>query len=108
MIEMHSYRDLLRLTLWLAASTGGVALVASLCGFLVAFRGRVSAERAKSRGWFSLSNIALWGCGVSLLASILAMCIRYIEVRHWPAQSMYEVVPLGVTAGFLSTLVLLD
>ncbi len=106
MIEIYSYRDLLRLTLWFAASTGGVALLASLCGFFVSFRGRASAETAKFQRWPSLSKIALWGCGVSLVASILAMCIRYIEVRHWPAQSMYEVVPLGVTAGFLSILVL--
>lgn len=45
-------------------------------------------------------------CAAGLAVSCGAMFLRYAEVRHWPAQTMYEVVPLGVTAGYLSTLAL--
>ena len=54
--------------------------------------------------------------GSHLVFALLILCfaialsanvLRYIEVRHWPAQTMYEVIPMGVTAGYLSTLALI-
>jgi ABC-type transport system involved in cytochrome c biogenesis permease subunit len=108
MSEFSSYRDLLRLTLWIAGTTGGVALLASLIGFLEPIWGRRSFNEKGplSNPAAGLTRVSVLGCVVALLASACAMAVRYMEVRHWPAQSMYEVVPLGVTAGFLSTLVL--
>ncbi len=45
-------------------------------------------------------------CVAGLVISLVGLFLRWREVRHWPAQTMYEVVPLGVTAGYLSTIAL--
>lgn len=52
------------------------------------------------------SWLLLGACVAGFAVSIGATWLRWQEVRHWPAQTMYEVVPLGVTAGYLSTLAL--
>jgi len=45
-------------------------------------------------------------CVVAFAVNLGGMFARYHEVRHWPAQTMYEVIPLGTTSGFLATLIL--
>lgn len=54
----------------------------------------------------ALSRLLPWLAGFCFLINFTAQTARYFEVMHWPAQTMYEVIPLGTTAGFLSCLVL--
>jgi len=57
-------------------------------------------------GLLALSRLLPWMAGICFAMNLTAQATRYFEVRHWPAQTMYEVIPLGTTAGFLSCIVL--
>ncbi|MDP6963821.1 MAG: cytochrome c biogenesis protein CcsA, partial [Planctomycetota bacterium] len=68
----------------------------------------IVAKRKDNNSQFltSLSKFAMFLTGASFAMGLTAMALRYIEVQHWPAQTMYEVIPLGVCAGYLSTIAL--
>jgi len=120
-MDTFSYRHLLEMTRLLAAAGAGFGLLLTLVRFLAPLMARKrlvsvgagtsgSQAAALSLARSPLLDRASWGIVAAALASFLAsasaMAARYLEVRHWPAQSMFEVIPLGVTAGFLSSLVL--
>ena len=123
-METFSFRSLLYLTLYISAAGGVWGLLSSLGWFLrPVLRGRSKVEVALAGGaslemdapaqderGLPLLRGASWLLlgitGVAFVVNLAAMFARYAEVRHWPAQSMYEVIPLGTTTCFLSTIVL--
>ncbi|MFQ5748216.1 MAG: hypothetical protein ACE5H3_02030, partial [Planctomycetota bacterium] len=115
------YRSLIQLTLVLSAAGGALGLLAAFARFLgplFAFRGRLALagggqldagsapDSSGKRLLRGASQLLVGLCLAALVANVGAMFARYMEVRHWPAQTMYEVLPLGTSTGFLSTLIL--
>ncbi|TAH38537.1 MAG: hypothetical protein EYC70_03945 [Planctomycetota bacterium] len=123
-METFSFRSLLYLTQYLALAGGIFGAVTALAWFtLPALRRRARVvlpgvgtldvdveeegeDAASSRLLRSASWMLLTFALAGFAANLGAMLSRAVEVQHWPAQTMYEVIPLGTTACFLSTLVL--
>lgn len=122
-MEEFSFRSLLYWTLNLAAAGTIVGFAAALSRALApAFRrkarmalpegaGSVDVDLPDDGGRMAtimggLSWLTLLLCAACFLVNLAAMLSRAVEVQHWPAQTMYEVIPLGTTACFLSVLVL--
>ncbi|KAA3607783.1 MAG: hypothetical protein DWQ01_11895 [Planctomycetota bacterium] len=121
-METFSYRSLITLTMYLSATGGGLGLLLLLGRFLLPlFRGssvqtlqtnsgmQVDLPASDSSGprWLQRGSwVLLLMMTVSLLVNSLAMGARYVEVQHWPAQTMYEVIPLGVASGFFAGILL--
>lgn len=103
-MDLPSYRELLRLTLTIGVAAGGCALLASLIGFLRPVP--AGGEGAKPTAARPLSWLAFLLVCLGLLVNTLASIARSIEVQHFPAQTMYEVLPFGVLTGFLSLVIL--
>jgi len=108
MMETFSYRSLLQLTLAISAAGGVIGLLTTFCWFLQPLRAKKEGQQIAEVSPFLrvASWFLLFMCGLGLVANLAAQTSRYLEVRHWPAQTMYEVIPLGTTAGFLSVIVL--
>jgi len=115
------YRSLIQLTLVLSAAGGVLGLLAVFARFLMpvfasrsrlALAGEGPAVAGSAPAAFGqkvlqgASRLLVGLCLAALVANVGAMVARYLEVRHWPAQTMYEVLPLGTCTGFLSTLIL--
>lgn len=121
-METFSFRSLLYLTQYLAMAGGILGLLTALAWFLqpllrrrsvvaVAGGGAVEVESEDDGGLIAtLTHTASWLLVLVTFAcfavNVAAMYVRSVEVQHWPAQTMYEVIPLGTASGFLSTLVL--
>ena len=123
-MEFFSYRNFLEYTQLVSWIGMILALTTALSGLLA------PALRRKNTGGPALAGadggvvapgsddsdsnrVLAWGSRLVFLCLIVALvtamtsnALRYMEVRHWPAQTMYEVIPMGVTAGYLSTLAL--
>lgn len=119
-MDFFSYRGFLHLGQDLALIGAGFGMLVFL-GWVFApwFSGAASAASAAPeaaspparrpavlRALDAGSWLLLAVCVAGLAVSLGGLFLRYQEVRHWPAQTMYEVVPLGVTAGYLSTVAL--
>ncbi len=83
-------------------SASGVAVTPDGTQVSVSERQRIS-EHAWLLGTSKLLPFLSLGC---LLLNLTAQTARYFEVMHWPAQTMYEVIPLGTATGFFSVFVL--
>lgn len=121
-MEDFSFRSLLSLTMYVAIAGGLLGLVTSLGWFFRPSLSRKSVLAAQTSTGITVpmevsdkvTRNPLLGaswfvvviCFVAFVINLGAMFARYYEVRHWPAQTMYEVIPLGTTMGFLSSLVL--
>lgn len=112
-MELLSYRGFLELgqqLAWGGAAFGlAVFLGWMLAPWLVGAAATTGAAPRQARALRSLGGaswLLLLLCAAGFAVSLGAMFLRWREVRHWPAQTMYEVIPLGVTAGYLSTLAL--
>lgn len=121
-METFSFRSLLYLTEYVAFTGCGVGLATALLWFvrpMLRRSGRVALAGGgvvalEGAGEPLLSDGLLRGASWLLLvfvaacfgANLAAMLARCIEVQHWPAQTMYEVIPLGTTACLASTLIL--
>ncbi|RMH04115.1 MAG: hypothetical protein D6702_04090 [Planctomycetota bacterium] len=118
-METFSYRSLLYLTSYLAWSGAVLGLCTALGWFLAPLFGRRRAALAGAgevevaaapTGPPAVLRFASWLlpvlCAASFAVNLGAQFARYVEVQHWPAQTMYEVIPLGTTSGFLSVLIL--
>jgi len=93
------YRNLLELTLKVSTFGAAYALLISILWFLPRHnKGEALLEKA--------SKLVLGFPALALVTNLTAQIARYFEVMHWPAQTMYEVIPLGTATGFLSTLIL--
>lgn len=107
-----SYRSLLSLTLYVALAGGILGLLTTFGWFLQPAKARrhgdgsVTTEPGKSPLLTASSWLLIGVCAVSLCINFSAQMSRYFEVQHWPAQTMYEVIPLGTTTAFLSVLIL--
>ncbi|MBC8370622.1 MAG: cytochrome c biogenesis protein CcsA [Planctomycetes bacterium] len=99
-MNFFSYRQFLELTMQLS-------MVPMVVGFVL-FVSWIISSRKTGDGKLltSISKANMLFTGIAFLLSCAAMTLRYIEVQHWPAQTMYEVIPLGVCAAYLSTLAL--
>ncbi len=122
-MESFSYRSLLYLTMYVSLAGGLLALVTALGWFLEPLMRRRGAAEVAVAGAgtvqvpappgapapSSLLKTASWSligvCVLGLVVNTLAMVARYIEVQHWPAQTMYEVIPLGTASCFLAVLI---
>lgn len=113
-MESISYRGFLHLgqTLgWTGAIFGLLVFAAWICApWLAGARAGGGVADARRPGALRLLSAASWllllACVAGFAISLAGTFLRWREVRHWPAQTMYEVIPLGVTAGYLSTLAL--
>jgi len=124
-MEAFSYRSLLYVTMYISVLGGVLGLLTSLGWFLLPARSRRrQASRVALAGvgetapepeqggrsghpLLSAHSWALLGvCGLGLVVNFAAQASRYVEVQHWPAQTMYEVIPLGTTSAFLAALIL--
>jgi ABC-type transport system involved in cytochrome c biogenesis permease subunit len=118
-METFSYRSLLYLTQYIALAGGILGLLTSLGWFLLPALSRRSAvapaggpapDQAPAGGFARLLRGASFSLllisGLALVVNFAAQYARYVEVQHWPAQTMYEVIPLGTTSGFLAILIL--
>lgn len=122
-METFSYRSLLHVTFWIAASGAGLGLLTAVGWFLQALMaggarpvpaGGVDSGRDRVDdavlGLRQVLRLCSWllvlACLLALVSNFSAQLARSIEVQHWPAQSLYEVLPLVSTAGFLVVLVL--
>jgi ABC-type transport system involved in cytochrome c biogenesis permease subunit len=123
MENIFDYRNLLEITKVSALFSGLVATLCALGWFaLPIFSKRGSAVATTSEGLqvkidsdgpsgepkflLSISRmLPLFGL-ICFLFNLTAQTTRYFEVQHWPAQTMYEVIPLGTVMGFLSCLIL--
>lgn len=114
-MEAFSYRSLLYLTMDLSFAAGLLGVLTTVGWFLTPLLRRRAA--AAGAGDLEVVGRPMVGlrAGSWLLLALVALCFavnlgaqfaRYAEVRHWPAQTMYEVIPLGTTACFLSVVVL--
>ncbi len=121
-METFSFRSLLYLTYDLSL----VGTVLSLAGALYYLLWRPMRQRVRTPALavagadggmeaVSVASLALERWERRAMPTFLLLCFgsnlaamfsRTLEVRHWPAQTMYEVIPLGTTAGFLSGLIL--
>ncbi len=123
MAELFEFRRLLEMTQMAALASTGVALLAALGWFLAPLmRKSVSgvavtpegaqmtvsgSDKAKDPAWLlGMSRLLPILSLVCLGLNCLAQTARYFEVMHWPAQTMYEVIPLGTATGFLANFVL--
>jgi cytochrome c-type biogenesis protein CcsB len=99
-MEFFSFRNFLELTMQLS-------MVPMALGFALFLSWVISAGKGGDHKWLTLlSKGTMLLTGASFLLGCTAMVLRYIEVQHWPAQTMYEVIPLGVCAAYLSTIAL--
>ncbi len=123
-MDALSYRSLLALTMDLAGVGAAMGLIAGVGRFLVPLlsRRRVTVAVAGAGGAgmpasapapetpSQVLGFASWSmlafCVLALVANCAAAFARYEEVRHFPAQTLYEVIPLGTASGFLALLVL--
>lgn len=121
-MDALSCRSLLTLAMDLAFVAGGLGLLAGLGHFVLPFLGRrrvavmasgVGSIAVESNGGGrgeqalrGISRTMLVLCLLALVVNVGASWARYLEVRHFPAQTLYEVIPLGTASGFLSLLVL--
>jgi ABC-type transport system involved in cytochrome c biogenesis permease subunit len=122
MEEFFDYRNLLEMTKVAAMISGLVASLSALGWFalpVISRRGSALASTAEgvqievsdnrnSDPWLllSVSRLLPIFALICLLLNLTAQTTRYFEVQHWPAQTMYEVIPLGTVTGFLSCLIL--
>lgn len=99
-MEFLSYRNFIVWTMWFSMLPMAFGLL-SFLSWVVAgkLRSAQSLLSGLSRSLMPLTTIAF-------VLGITAMLLRYFEVQHWPAQTMYEVIPLGVCAAYLSIIVL--
>ncbi len=123
--EYFTYRSLLELTQFAAMLAAGAAFFSSMLWFLrpqwegrastsgvvaTAGGGEIPVRIPRPQGGpdlvLGLSRLLPVFVGVCFLLNLVAQTTRYFEVMHWPAQTMYEVVPLGTTMGCLSILIL--
>jgi cytochrome c-type biogenesis protein CcsB len=119
-MDFVSYRSFLHLGQTLALIGAGYGLLIFLGWIFAPWMAGFGAPAMASAGGGSApprrpgvlrtlsagSWLLLVACAAGFAVSISALYLRYQEVQHWPAQTMYEVIPLGVTAGYLSTLAL--
>ena len=99
-MEFFSFRNFLELTMQLS-------MVPMTLGLVLFLSWVISAGKGGDHKWLTLlSKGTMLLTGASFLLVCTAMVLRYIEVQHWPAQTMYEVIPLGVCAAYLSTIAL--
>ena len=123
MENFFEYRRLLEMTKFAAMASTLVAFLTSVGWFLLPRLARrnsgvattpegaqisvSSAGEPREPGMLLLfSRLLPWLAGLCFVLNLTAQTARFFEVMHWPAQTMYEVIPLGTTAGFLSCLVL--
>lgn len=117
------YRHLLGITMDAAMLSTFAALASSLAWFFVP---RLSSPRQavmatpdgtrvsipsdardSNPAWLlNFSRLLPWLGALCFGLNLTAQTARYFEVMHWPAQTMYEVIPLGTTMGFLSSVIL--
>jgi ABC-type transport system involved in cytochrome c biogenesis permease subunit len=102
-METFSFRSLLELTRVISLGGAFFGFGVSLLWF---FPWKSWLGKAEPRWLLTASRLLIVLAGLAFVANICAQTARYFEVMHWPAQTMYEVIPLGTTMGFLSTLVL--
>ncbi|MBC8329840.1 MAG: cytochrome c biogenesis protein CcsA [Planctomycetes bacterium] len=121
-METFSYRSLLYVTMYISACGGLLGIVTAFGWFLRPLIAAGAGRRAALAGGGDLgldgaeggsspllrtsSWLLLATCGLAFVANLAAQAARYVEVQHWPAQTMYEVIPLGTTSCFLSVLIL--
>jgi len=123
-MEFFTYRNFLQMTellSWVACAYGLVLGVVGLLAPALSRRGArpaLAGAGAPVDGGSELDGGSgrVLDAGSRMLVVLVLLCfalafganvLRYMEVRHWPAQTMYEVIPMGVTAGYLSTIGLL-
>lgn len=117
------FRNLLEWTLVASSGATVIALGTALLWFLVPLMRKSSSgvavtpegaqvsvntsEKGTSPSWLiSLSRLLPFFSLICLALNLVAQTARYFEVMHWPAQTMYEVIPLGTATGFLASIVL--
>ena len=122
-MEFFEYRRLLEMTKFAAMASTLVAFVSAFGWFLLPRLSRKTsgvvatpegAQMSVTTGreprdpglLLNISRLLPWLAGLCFVINLTAQTARYFEVMHWPAQTMYEVIPLGTTAGFLSCIVL--
>ncbi len=99
-MEFFSFRSFLEITM-------RVSMAPMVLGFVLFVSWVISARKGGDHKLMTfLSKATMSLTGVSFLLCCSAMALRYVEVQHWPAQTMYEVIPLGVCAAYLSTIAL--
>lgn len=102
-MDTFSFRSLLELTRVVSLAGGIFGLLVSFCWFFP----WKSLEGDSRPAWLiGASRFVIFITSIALIANLSAQIVRYFEVMHWPAQTMYEVIPLGTAMGFLSTLIL--
>jgi len=125
METLFAYRELLEMTKVAALLSSLVAFATALCWFFLPSlaKGRravattpdgsqvsVASPDSNDSGepglLLAASRLLPAFAGLCFLLNLGAQTARYFEVNHWPAQTMYEVIPLGTTMGFLSCIVL--
>jgi cytochrome c-type biogenesis protein CcsB len=110
-MDLVSYRGFLHLGQILGMTGAAFGLLVFLAWMAAPWLAGVLAGGQPRRPGVMLafsggSWLLLLLCATGFAISLAGMFLRFREVRHWPAQTMYEVIPLGVTAGYLSTLAL--
>jgi ABC-type transport system involved in cytochrome c biogenesis permease subunit len=120
---IFEYRRLLEMTQVAALASSVVAIVSAISWFVLPlFKRSASALAVTPEGsqipvsdsskvkapafLLALSRLLPTLTFVCMALNIAAQTARYFEVQHWPAQTMYEVIPLGTATGFLSSLIL--
>ncbi len=98
-----SYRSLLYLTMYIAIGGGVLGLATTFGWFL---QPRNNSDETKAPLLTGCSWTLMGICGLAFVVNFGAQLSRYFEVQHWPAQTMYEVIPLGTTTAFLSVMIL--
>lgn len=123
MEEIFEYRSLLEMTKVAAMVSAVAAFVSAFGWFLLPrfakqnsgvavtpdgsqVKVSLAGNTQEPMGLLALSRLLPWMAALCFVINLAAQVTRYFEVRHWPAQTMYEVIPLGTTAGFLSCIVL--
>ncbi|MBO46861.1 MAG: hypothetical protein CMJ96_08195 [Planctomycetes bacterium] len=107
-----SYRALIQDTLYFALAGGVLGLLTTFGWFLQPAWARKrehslhDSEECTPRFLNLASRFLALSCVLAFFINLAAQISRYIEVKHWPAQTMYEVIPLGTTTAFLSVVVL--
>jgi cytochrome c-type biogenesis protein CcsB len=99
-MEFFSYRSFLELAMQLSMAPMVLGIVLFISWIASA---RKDGER---RVLTFLSKFTMLLTAASFVVCCTAMALRYVEVQHWPAQTMYEVIPLGICAAYLSTIAL--
>lgn len=106
MIDALTVREYLTLTMWATFLGTGTGLAGSLAQFVGGMKDRLGTGRAGNLARL-FSSFTLLTLAAALLLNVLALVARYLEVRHMPAQTMFEVLALGTASGLFAMLLVI-